>query len=164
MKILGVDASLRSTGYAVIEVNGNEMRASVFGRIHNPAKLLPSRCLLRIFEELDHLIQDKKPDAMAVEGLAYVQNQRIALTLGQARGAAILAAATAGLPVYEYAPRKVKQAVVGVGTAQKNQVGTMVKALLGLREIPQEDAADALAIAICHAQNCRSMMSLQKPI
>ena len=164
MRILGIDASLRSTGYAVIEANGNELRAATFGRIHNQPKLLPSRCLLKIFEELQQLIREQRPDALAVEGLAYVQNQRIALTLGQARGAVILAAAAAGLPVYEYAPRKVKQAVVGVGTAQKRQVGSMVKALLNLQEIPPEDAADALAIAICHAQNCQSVVNPQKPI
>ena len=162
--ILGVDASLRSTGYAIIESRGNSFRAITFGRIHNPQKILPSRCLVRIADAICDLIRQHKPDAVAVEGLTFVQNQQIALKLGQARGAAILAAASAGLPIYEYAPRKVKQAIVGIGSAQKIQVGTMVKSLLGLCEIPQEDAADALAIALCHAQNHRSVIEKSKEI
>jgi crossover junction endodeoxyribonuclease RuvC len=102
---------------------------------------------------------------MAVEGLVYVQNTRIALTLGQVRGVVVAAAARGGLDVYEYAPRKVKQAVTGLGGAGKTQVGHMVKALLGLKEVPQPDAADALALAICHAQSCRGVsLNAPKPI
>jgi crossover junction endodeoxyribonuclease RuvC len=164
MRILGIDASLRSTGYGLVQVHGNTLEALAYGQIHNPAKLLPSRCLVRIADEITTLIAQHDPEVVAVEGLTFVQNQQIALKMGQARGAAILAAARVGLPIYEYAPRKVKQAVVGVGSAQKKQVGTMVKALLGLKEIPQEDAADALAIALCHAQNCRNVISAPEQI
>lgn len=164
MRILGIDASLRSTGYAVLDVRGNSCRALAYGRIRNPQKLLPSRCLARIEHQIALIIQRHRPVAVAVEGLTYVQNQQISFKLGQARGAAILAAAKARLPIYEYAPRKVKQSVVGHGNAQKSQVGAMVKTLLALRELPQEDAADALAIALCHAQNHRSLIACPKEI
>ena len=157
MKILGIDASLRSTGYGVIEVNGNQMRALCHGYIKNPPKLLPSRCLVSIDKEVRKLIENHKPDEVAIEGLVYVQNTRIAFTLGQARGVVIAAAAANALPIYEYAPRKVRQAVTGLGSAGKTQVGNMVKAVLGLSEIPQSDAGDALAIAICHAHSCRGV-------
>jgi crossover junction endodeoxyribonuclease RuvC len=157
MRILGVDASLRSTGFALIEANGSECKHICHGRVENPPSLLPSRCLVRIGDALTDLIQQHKPDAMAVEGLVYVQNTKIALTLGQVRGVAIAAAAEKGLAIYEYAPRKVKQAVTGLGGAGKLQVSRMVKMLLGLPEAPQADAADALAVAICHAQCSRGV-------
>ena len=157
MKILGVDSSLRSTGYGLIETNGPEMTPICHGNIRNAPGLLPSRCLVRIHDVLTDLIQQHQPEVMAVEGLVYVQNTRIALTLGQVRGVAIAVAAAHGLEIYEYAPRKVKQAVTGLGGAGKGQVGRMVKMMLGLAEVPQEDAADALALAICHAQITRGI-------
>ncbi len=165
MKILGVDPSLRSTGFGLIEARGSQMTAICHGHIQNPPSLLPSRCLVRIGDALANLIREHKPDVMAVEGLVYVQNTKIALTLGQVRGVVIAAAAASGLPIYEYAPRKVKQSVTGLGGAGKTQVGNMVKALLGLKEAPQPDAADALALAICHAQCCRGVqVNPLKPI
>ncbi len=157
MKILGVDPSLRSTGFGLIETRGAEMTPICHGNIKNTASLLPSRCLVRIGEVLTKLIRQHQPDVMAVEGLVYVQNTRIAFTLGQVRGVIIAAAAERGLEIYEYAPRKVKQAVTGLGGAGKGQVGRMVKMTLGLAELPQEDAADALALAICHFQSCRGV-------
>ncbi len=165
MIILGVDPSLRSTGYAVITSAGNAMQSLGYGEIKNPAALLPSRCLVKIGDTLRNLIQEQQPDVMAIEGLVYVQNTKIAFTLGQVRGVAIAAAAAAGLEIYEYAPRKVKQAVTGLGGAGKSQVANMVKALLGLKEAPPADAADAIAIAICHAQSCRGVpLHPPKPI
>jgi crossover junction endodeoxyribonuclease RuvC len=155
MIIFGIDPSLRNTGFGVVEVRGNQMSALCHGHIQNPTKVLPSRCLVRISETIKKLIDDHHPDAVAIEGLVYVQNTRIAFTLGQVRGVVIAAAAANDLPIYEYAPRKVKQSVTGLGGAGKNQVGNMVKAMLGLPEIPQADAGDALALAICHAHNCR---------
>jgi crossover junction endodeoxyribonuclease RuvC len=155
MRILGVDPSLRSTGFGLIEIRGREMTPICHGNIRNAPNLLPSRCLVRIRDTLAKLIRQHKPDIMAVEGLVYVQNTRIAFTLGQVRGVIIAAAAAHGLEVYEYAPRKVKQSVTGLGGAGKGQVGRMVKMMLGLAELPQEDAADALALAICHFQSCR---------
>jgi crossover junction endodeoxyribonuclease RuvC len=151
--ILGLDPSLRSTGYGVITASGNQMRALEYGCIQNPSSLLPSRCLVKISDTLRDLILRHQPTIMAVEGLVYVQNTRIALTLGQVRGAAVSVAAAHGLEIYEYAPRKIKQAATGLGGAGKGQVARMVKTLLGLPELPEEDAADALAVAICHAQS-----------
>jgi crossover junction endodeoxyribonuclease RuvC len=156
VKILGVDPGLRSTGFGIIERRGNHLAAVCHGHIKNPTALLPSRCLVRIGDALADLIQQHQPDILAIEGLVYVQNTRIGFTLGQVRGVAIAAAARNGLAVYEYAPRKVKQAVTGLGGAGKLQVARMVKMLLGLPESPQQDAADALALAICHAQSARS--------
>jgi crossover junction endodeoxyribonuclease RuvC len=157
MIILGIDASLRSTGFGVVEVRGNQMSALCHGRIQNPPSVLPSRCLVRIGDAVEVLVEDHQPDAVAIEGLVYVQNTRIAFTLGQVRGVVIAVAARHNLPIYEYAPRNVKQAVTGLGGAGKTQVGNMVKAMLGLPEIPQADAGDALALAICHAHNCRGV-------
>jgi len=157
MRILGVDPSLRSTGFGIIEVTGNQYAAICHGHIKNPASLLPSRCLVRIGDAIAKSIDEHHPDAVAVEGLVYVQNTRIGFTLGQVRGVVIAAAARRDLPVYEYAPRRVKQSVTGRGAAGKTQVASMIKAMLGLKELPQADAADALAIAICHALSCRSV-------
>jgi crossover junction endodeoxyribonuclease RuvC len=109
-----------------------------------------------IHERISELIQKHGPDCAAFESVIFVQSYRTAITLGAARGAALLAAASRGLPIYEYAPRRVKQSVVGRGGADKGQVGFMVRALLGLTETPAADAADALAIAITHFQNASS--------
>src|ERR1700678_3490066 len=128
MIILGIDPSLRSTGFGVVEVRGNQMSALCRGHIKNLPSVLPSRCLVRIGAEVKKLIDDHHADVVAIEGLVYVQNTRIAFTLGQVRGVIIAAAAANDLPIYEYAPRKVKQAVTGLGGAGKTQVGSMVKA------------------------------------
>jgi crossover junction endodeoxyribonuclease RuvC len=165
MKILGVDPSLRSTGYGLIEAAGNQYAAICYGNIKNPSDLLPSRCLVRIGDTIMRLVDQHQPDVCAVEGLVYVQNTRIAFTLGEVRGVIIAAAAKSGIPVYEYAPRKVKQSVTGLGGAGKTQVGNMIKAMLALPEAPQPDAADALAIALCHALSCRGVqVNALKPI
>ncbi|HXI84570.1 MAG TPA: crossover junction endodeoxyribonuclease RuvC [Verrucomicrobiae bacterium] len=157
MKILGIDPSLRSTGFGVIEAQGNQLTPLCHSHLKNPPSLLPSRCLVRIADAMLKLITDHQPEAVAIEGLVYVQNTRIAFTLGQVRGVIIAAAAKHDLPIYEYAPRKVKQSVTGLGGAGKNQVGNMVKVMLGLKEAPQADAGDALAVAICHAHSCRGI-------
>ena len=151
--IFGLDPSLRSTGYGIIRAEGRDLRALAFGVIRNPDKLAPSRCLVAIHQQITDLLQQHQPDAAAVEGIIYLQNYQTAITLGSARGAALLAFAEAGLPIYEYAPKRVKAAATGRGGAQKAQVGFMMRALLGLTENPPPDAADALAIALAHAQN-----------
>jgi crossover junction endodeoxyribonuclease RuvC len=151
--IFGLDPSLRSTGYGIVQTDGREMRALAYGIIKNPDKMLPSRCLVAIRERITDLLQEHRPDAAAVEGIIYLQNYQTAITLGAARGAALLALAEAGLPIYEYAPKRVKAAATGRGGAQKAQVGFMMRALLGLTENPPPDAADALAVAVTHAQN-----------
>jgi crossover junction endodeoxyribonuclease RuvC len=157
VKILGIDPSLRSTGFGVIESKGNQLTALCHGHVKNAPAVLPSRCLVIISDAMLKLIADYQPEAAAIEGLVYVQNTRIAFTLGQVRGVIIAAAAKHDLPIYEYAPRKVKQSVTGMGGAGKNQVGNMIKVMLGLKEAPQTDAGDALAVAICHANNTRGI-------
>lgn len=157
MIILGIDPSLRSTGYGLIEGTGNQFICLAHGEIKTTATGLPSQCLVKIADTVTGLIDRYRPEVMAIEGLVYVQNTRIAFTLGQVRGVIIAAAARQGMPVYEYAPRKVKQSVTGQGGAGKSQVANMVKAQLGLSEAPPSDAADALAIALCHAQGSRGI-------
>jgi crossover junction endodeoxyribonuclease RuvC len=151
--IFGVDPSLRCTGYGIVQADGRDVRALAYGVIKNSDKMLPSRCLVAIREQITDLLQKYKPDAAAVEGIIYLQNHQTAITLGAARGAALLTLAEAGLPIYEYAPKRVKAAATGRGGAQKAQVGFMMRALLGLTENPPPDAADALAVAVTHAQN-----------
>ncbi len=150
VKILGIDTSLRSTGVGIIEVCGSELRAVAYGRIQNKPKVPHSLCLATILDSITELIEQHHPDCAAIEGAFFAKNANTAMVLGQARGVAIVACAKKGLEVSEYSPRKVKSAVVGTGAAQKDQVAKMVMRLLNLTEQPQEDAADALAIAICH--------------
>lgn len=151
IRILGVDTSLRSTGVAVLEVNGQQMRTLTYGNIRNHPNLKHSECLAAIHREIEKLIEEFSPDEVAIEGAFFAKNAKTAMILGQVRGVVLALSALRNLPIFEYSPRSVKQAVVGVGSAQKAQVGAMVARLLGLAEPPQEDAADALAIAICHA-------------
>ena len=150
MRVLAIDASLRNTGVAVVDGNNGKPRALYYGTIHNKAALASSACLVAIREQLADLIREHRPDSCALESVIYVQSYRTAILLGAARGAAILAAAEKGLPVFEYAPRRIKQATVGRGAAQKSQVAFMVRAMFGLTETPGDDAADALAIGLTH--------------
>jgi crossover junction endodeoxyribonuclease RuvC len=152
MRVLAIDPAIRSTGYAVLE--GDPRKPGVLGYdvISIPAKLSQSAALAAIRSHVANVIRKFHPDEVAVEGIIYVQSHLTAISMGAARAAALIAAADHGLPVYEYAPRKVKMAVVGKGNANKPQVAFMVRALLGLSETPPPDAADALAIAIAHLQ------------
>ena len=151
MRVLAIDASLRNTGVAVIDVNGTGMfQALYFGVVHNAVSLPMSSCLVAIRDRLAELIHLHEPYCCALESVIYVQSYKTAITLGAARGSAIMAAAERGLPVFEYAPKRIKQATVGNGSADKSQVAFMVRALLGLVETPGADAADALAIGLTH--------------
>jgi crossover junction endodeoxyribonuclease RuvC len=150
IKILGIDTSLRSTGVGIIEARGSELRAVVYGRIQNKPKVPHSACLSNIFDSITELIEKHQPDCAAIEGAFFAKNANTAMILGQARGVAVAACAKQQLVISEYSPRSVKQAVVGTGAAQKDQVAKMVMRLLNIAEQPQEDAADALAISICH--------------
>ncbi len=161
--LLGIDPSLRGTGWGVLRVEGPRRTVLAWGVIHHPPALRPSLCLASIRRTLAEVIAAHQPDEVAIEGLFFAQNLRTAIMMGQARGAALVAAAEAGLEIFEYAPRRVKQGVVGTGAAAKNQVGFMVRALLGLRETPEPDAADALAIALTHA-NARGGTVAQKSL
>lgn len=162
MRILGIDPSLRSTGYGVIEVSGSRYSLLGFGEIKTASAATSSEALLKIHETLLQVIEQYRPETVAIEGVIYLQNYQTAITLGAARGAALLAVAKSGLPVFEYAPRRVKAAATGRGGAQKNQVSFMMRALLGLTENPPADAADALAIAVTHAQNQKGLVAARR--
>jgi crossover junction endodeoxyribonuclease RuvC len=164
MRVLAIDPSLRGTGFAILDKDGPKVRAVTYGVVKNASSLLPSGCLVAIHERIVDLIREHQPECAAFEGVIYVQSHRTAITLGAARGAALLAAAIHGLPIYEYAPRRVKQSVVGRGGADKGQVGFMVRALLGLAETPGADAADALAIGLTHLQTASSAIRGAVPL
>ena len=153
MRILGIDPGSRTTGYGLIEAEGNRLRHIDNGIIAtNPAAPLALR-LKTIHDGVARIIAEFAPEAVAIEQVFLARNPQAALVLGHARGTAMVAAVNAGLAVHEYSALQVKSAVVGYGRAGKPQVQQMVKALLNLPEIAQEDAADALGVAICHAHS-----------
>ncbi|HEX3911092.1 MAG TPA: crossover junction endodeoxyribonuclease RuvC [Solirubrobacteraceae bacterium] len=154
MIVLGIDPGLANTGYGVVARRGGRLVALDGGVIETPAELSRERRLADIHAELEQLIATHEPDAMALEELYFGQNVRTAFAVGHARGVAMLAAGRRGLPCTGYTPQQVKSAVCGSGRADKRQVTKMVTVLLGLDREPHPDhAADALAVAICHA-NC----------
>jgi crossover junction endodeoxyribonuclease RuvC len=148
--VIGIDPSLRGTGYGIIQTAKPLFRALAHGTIVCPAGWERSRCLAHIARTLRDVITRHNPGACAIEGLFYAQNLQTALIMGEARGAALSALGEAGLEIFEIAPRKVKQAIIGYGAAQKHAVGKMVQRLLQLPEPPAPDAADALAIALAY--------------
>ena len=151
MKILGVDPGTLACGYAILESDGRSSRALDYGVVRSRDESLPVR-LKVIYEGLLVVIDRWKPDVAVVESLFSGINAQTALKIGEGRGVALLAAAGRGLPVFEYAPAEVKKSVVGTGRAHKSQVQEMVRLILSLPELPEpEDAADALAVAICHS-------------
>lgn len=156
IRILGIDPGSVKTGFGIIEVQGLRMRYITSGVIRLKAKAAPER-LGVIFTSMQELIREHNPDLMAVEEVFMAKNPSSALKLGQARGAAMTAGVVSGLPVAEYAARLVKQSVAGSGAADKSQIQYMVTKLLKLSAEPSEDAADALAIAICHFHHNRGI-------
>jgi crossover junction endodeoxyribonuclease RuvC len=149
--ILGIDPGLTSTGYGIIIADGSSHRCVSFGAVSPPAKAPHAEKLIRIHEALSDVIRETQPQECAIEDFI-VGYTRAAVAIGEARAAAVLAAAQAGLPVTLYKPSEVKQFVTSYGRGSKEQVGSMVQALLGLTEFPSPpDAADALAVALCHA-------------
>jgi crossover junction endodeoxyribonuclease RuvC len=152
IRVLAVDPALRNTGYAILQGDGKTITSISYGVIQNPPKLLPSGCLVAIREKLHELIVEFRPSECAIESTIFVQSYRTAITLGSVRGAVLIAAAEHGLPIYDYAPREVKQAAVGKGAADKTQVAFMMRSILRLRETPPPDAADALAVGLAHLQ------------
>jgi crossover junction endodeoxyribonuclease RuvC len=149
--ILGLDPSLRGTGYGVIRTAKTCPQTLTHGVISCPLNWERSRCLVKITQTLREVLQQQRPAVCVVEGLFYAQNLQTALIMGEARGAALATIAEAGLEIYELAPRKVKQAIVGYGAAQKLAVAKMVQRMLQLSETPAPDAADALALALAYA-------------
>jgi len=158
--ILGIDPGSRLTGYGVIRQQGNSFQYLASGCIRlDTGAELPER-LLQIFNGVTEIIRQNSPTIFAIEQVFMSRNADSALKLGQARGAAIVAAKYAALDVHEYSARQVKQSVVGTGAADKAQVQHMVKTLLKLPATPQADAADALAVALCHGHTQQSLISL----
>jgi crossover junction endodeoxyribonuclease RuvC len=156
MRVLGIDPGTATTGYGVVEEVNGDLKPLVFGVIRTPAdQPLPVRLQL-IYQALKELAAEWVPTAAAVEELFFSRNVRTAMSVGQARGVTLLALADIGLDVAEYTPLAIKQAVTGYGNADKAQVQEMVRLLLGLAEAPRpDDAADALAVAICHLHSAR---------
>lgn len=157
--ILGIDPGSRLTGYGVISFQSNKPVYMASGCIRITATDLPTR-LTTIFNGITELVSQFTPDECAIEEVFMARNADSALKLGQARGVALVAAAQQGVPVSEYSARKVKQAVVGKGSADKKQVQHMVTQLLRLEGTPQADAADALAIALCHANTQQNLLRI----
>jgi crossover junction endodeoxyribonuclease RuvC len=156
MRILGIDPGIGSTGYGIIDSDGSSHRAILFGAVKTQPRQPIQVRLLKIYRELSKVLSREKADVMAIEEVFHASNVQSALTLGHARGIALLVAAQQGLDVYEYSPLEIKSAVVGYGRAEKSQIQTMVQLLLKLPEIPSPDhAADALAVAICHAHRMK---------
>jgi crossover junction endodeoxyribonuclease RuvC len=152
--VIGIDPGLANTGYGVVARRQGRLLALDGGVIHTRAQLAPERRLAEIHAQLAALLDEHRPDALALEQLYFGQNVRTAFAVGQARGAAMLAAGQRGVACAGYTPQQVKGAVCGSGRAPKDQVARMVKVLLGLASEPSPDhAADALAVAVCHA-NC----------
>lgn len=157
MVVIGIDPGTATTGYGLIsEKDNGDLQVIKYGAILTPAGAPMEQRLKLLFTELNTIILLHRPDCGAVEKLFFQRNVTTAISVGQARGVVLLALAEHGIPAAEYSPLEIKQAVVGYGSAEKKQVQAMVKALLGLKSIPHpDDAADALAIAICHIHTSR---------
>ena len=164
MKVFGIDPGSDRTGYGCIDTDGSRHRIIVSGAIKAAALAAFPEKLLQIHVGLAMLLDECRPDCVAIENLFHASNARSALKLGHARGVAMLAAVEAGLPVAEYTPAEIKRAVVGYGRADKHQVQQMVKLILGLPALPTpHDAADALAVAICHVHSMAPGQTVAPP-
>lgn len=160
--ILGIDPGTCLTGYGIIHYLSDKQKVVDFGCIRPPAKLPLSQRYLIIFESLSELMDRHQPHAISIETQFVSKNPQSAIKLGMARGMAVLAATQRGIPVYEYAPKRAKQAVVGHGSASKTQVQKMIQIILNLPLPPEpEDAADALALALCHGHTLKATNPLQ---
>ena len=154
MRILGIDPGYAIVGFGFIDKNGSRLTPVQYGSIQTEAHTDPGQRLKDIYESVVHLIDKYQPEALAIEKLFFNRNVTTALTVAEARGVTILAAVQKGLPVAEYTPMQVKQAIVGYGKAEKKQVQEMTRKFLNLAQVPKpDDVADALAIAICHAHS-----------
>jgi crossover junction endodeoxyribonuclease RuvC len=163
--VLGIDPSLRGTGWGVVRVSDPEPVFIAAGTIRCPASWQRSRCLAEISRIIGEVVAGHRPALCASEGLFFAQNLQTALIMGEARGASLAAVASAGVDIYEIAPRKVKQAIVGYGAAQKLAVAKMIQRRLSLADLPDPDAADALALALALVQERRrSVVSAAKQV
>ncbi len=160
MVILGIDPGYAIVGFGVLQSERSSQTLLACGAINTAAGLPLSKRLLQIANDLDELIQQFKPDAMAVERLYFGNNVTTGIGVAQARGVILMTAERHGMPIFEYDPSQVKSAVVGYGKAEKNQVMDMTKRLLNLKAVPKpDDAADAVAIALCHARSSTSLLN-----
>lgn len=163
MKILGIDPGFAIVGFGVIEYEGNRFKTIEYGAVTTAAGEDMFLRFKKIYDGVSEIIERATPDAMAIEELFFNSNQKTAINVAQARGVILLAAMNQNVPIFEYTPLQVKQAVVGYGRADKGQVQQMVKSLLKLEKIPKpDDTADALAIAVCHAHSSGSLANLIK--
>jgi len=162
MRLLGLDPGLRHTGWGIIEVNGNSLRHLANGAVASDGSLDLASRLVQLYEGLEKVLSDWQPDEAAVEETFVNKNPVSTLKLGQARGISLLVPALHNLPVFEYAPNKIKKSVVGAGHAGKDQIHAMVNMLLPGCKIANEHAADALAVAICHAHYAGTNRTLKK--
>ena len=159
MRILGIDPGYGITGFGIVEAQGGTCRLLRCGAITTPPNTEFSWRLEVIYHDMQQLLEAAKPDAVAIEELFFGQNVTTGINVAQSRGVILLAIHQAGLPVFEYKPVQVKQAVVGYGNASKHQVMDMTKRILRLGAVPKpDDAADAVAIALCHARSCTSLL------
>ena len=159
MRILGVDPGYAIVGVGSVDYEGNRFKVVEYGAITTEAGEDMFDRLKKIYDDMTCLLERVKPDAMAIEKLFFQNNQKTAINVAQARGVLILASKNYNIPVFEYTPLQVKQAVVGYGRAEKKQVQQMTKAILNLSEVPKpDDTADALALAVCHAHTGGRMM------
>lgn len=163
MKVLGIDPGSETLGWAVVEGSGSKYSSLEFGVVRSNPRQAFSKRLAKIFSEVDAIVARLRPDALAIEEAFYSINVNVAMKLGQVRGVMLLLAEQRGLAIAEYAPRLIKKTVVGYGNAEKQQVAEMVRILLGLKVAPTpHDAADALAIAICHFHHAGVNEKLKK--
>ena len=161
MRILGIDPGYAIVGYGVIDYDfHNSFHVAAYGAITTEANTLFENRLEKIYTDLNYVINRTNPDAMAVEKLYFTNNKTTGIGVGEARGVILLAASQSSIPVYEYTPNEIKQAVTGYGKAEKKQVMEMTRLLLNLEKVPKpDDTADALAVAICHAHTSGSDLS-----
>lgn len=159
MIVLGIDPGSHVTGYGVVRAIGSKLEAIDYGCIKTRSTDLPSQRYKQIYEGLNLVFRKLRPNEAAIESIFFCRNVRSAIKIGESRGVALLSVGHLGIPIHEYAPRRVKQAVVGYGAAQKQQVQSMVVKLLGLKEVPTpDDVTDALAIAICHLNSHKNIL------
>ena len=166
MRVLGIDPGYAIVGWGVLDYAGNRFAPVDFGAVCTDAGVPFERRLDEVYAGIKEVIERTRPEALAIEKLFYQHNQTTVIGVAEARGVILLAAAQCGVPIYEYTPMQVKQAVVGYGLAEKRQVMDMVRRLLKLKAVPRpDDAADALALAICHARSATSLLArAQNPV
>jgi crossover junction endodeoxyribonuclease RuvC len=150
LRVLGIDPGSHATGYGVIEKNDRDLHCILYGEVKPPKKSSLSVCLTTIYAGISEVIHHSSPQIMAIEDIFYGKNVSSLIKQGHVRGVAVLAGAQEGLSIFEYTPLEIKKAVTGYGLAEKIQIQLMVKKILRLKEMPPPDAADALAVAICH--------------